>query len=124
MSAKTNVWLQLCKNMPTSVRVGSYDFIIVQWRHVAAIASERLGEFSSTELVIRVDFRYPPPVCVGVLLHELHHAIYWAYGLTDSDGEERMCVALGNAWLQIWRDNPELLSWIGQASTCKCAVYE
>lgn len=53
---------------------------------------------------------------VDTLLHEITHAIWWAYGLEDDDKEERIVRTMGAAWAQIWRDNPHLLGWLNEAA--------
>jgi hypothetical protein len=102
---------------PQTLRIGPYDIKVINWDRLAASASERLGEFSSMELCIRVDFAsYSPLFSAGVLLHEINHALYWHYGVDDKDGEERICGMMANGWLQVWRDNPSLLKWIAWAT--------
>lgn len=52
---------------------------------------------------------------VDTVLHEVTHAIYWAYVIEDKDEEERIVTTMARAWTQVWRDNPDLLGWLGLA---------
>ena len=98
-----------------SVRVGCYDFRIEKWDSHAANASRRYGEFSSIEQVIRIDRNLISRIkAVDTFLHEVSHAIYWTYGIDDSDKEERVCGTLGIAWTQVYRDNRWLPFWIAE----------
>ncbi len=49
---------------------------------------------------------------VDTLLHEIFHAIFFTYGIQEDDDEERTVAALGTAWVQVLRDNPELRKYI------------
>jgi hypothetical protein len=54
-------------------------------------------------------------VIVDTVLHEINHAIFWAYLLRDNDDEERTVATIATGWTQVFRDNPALLAWIGSA---------
>lgn len=103
-------WLE---TLPKSVRVLHCDFAIVVESAAWAAANRRYGECSTVELTIRIDGSNPFPwKVVDTVLHEITHAIWWAYGLEDGDVEERVAGTFGRAWTQIWRDNPDLLAWL------------
>lgn len=105
--------------MPASVRVGAADIALIQWPPISATASTRWGEFSSMEHVIRIQMNMPTPQrAVEVLLHEVLHAIWWAYGINDHRGKEEPTVlALGHALAVLWRDNPGLGAWVAEWSS-------
>jgi hypothetical protein len=108
---------RLMRDLPRSLRIAGYDITIEEWNHHAAQASSRYGEFSSIEQTIRVSDKIVNlPKRVDTVLHEIHHAIWWAYGIHDRDNQERIVSVLGTAWMQIWRDNPALVEWLS-AST-------
>lgn len=108
--------------LPSSIRIAAFDVSIHAWNHLTATAVERFGEWSSIECCIRVDTAVNPLKVVDTLLHEINHGIYWAYGIEDGDKEERVVATMATAWLQIYRDNPKLLSWISDiVSTYKLA---
>lgn len=106
--------------LPKSVRVAHMDFEIVEWEVPAASASHRWGEFSIAEQAIRVqvqDRQFYEVVCT--LVHEIMHAICWAYEIrlgTKGDSEERMVGTMSVAWAQIYRDNPELIGFIASGN--------
>jgi hypothetical protein len=100
--------------LPSTVRVGPYDCAIEKWSHHQAAGARRWGEFSAIELTIRIQKDMPCPVkAVDTFLHELGHAIYWAYNIDDGDKEERIITTQATAYTQMYRDNPWLLAWIG-----------
>jgi len=95
------------------IRVHGFDFTIEKWDAHAAVGAGRWGEFSPGEQLIRVRLDMPTPhKAVDTVLHEISHAIYWAYGVDDADEEERIVETFGSAWMQIYRDNIWLLKWI------------
>jgi hypothetical protein len=101
--------------LPTSLRIGCFDIRVIEWTHRDASAVRRFGEFSCVEETIRVETgERSGPAVLSTLLHEINHVIYWAHNLTDEDKEERVVDTYANAWVQIYRDNPELLRLIGK----------
>ena len=100
--------------LPTSIRVAAFDFTVVNWNPMAAAGSRRYGEFSSMEGVIRVDPQAGDVKTCDTLLHEIGHAIWWAYNIQDDDKEERIVATTSTAWTQIFRDNPDLLRFIDE----------
>jgi hypothetical protein len=101
-------------DLPASIRVGGVDVAVIAWSMHSAVASRRWGEWSAMELVIRVQDQMPSAMrAIEVVLHEVLHAIWWAYSIPDKDIEEEAAVSqLGAAWAALWRDNPALLSWV------------
>lgn len=95
-----------------SLRVAAFDVRIRVYDRLAAIGDQRYGSFSGVEQLITVDLAVRPQKVLDTLLHEISHAIFWAYGIEDADKEERIVSALGTAWAQVYRDNPGLLPWI------------
>jgi hypothetical protein len=106
----------LVKSLPSSIRVGPYDFRLVQWGSLESHADRYWGQCSLEELTIRISVESPSPVrVVDTLLHEISHAIWWVHGVEESDKQERVVSAFGTAWMGIYRDNPWLLSWLKRA---------
>jgi hypothetical protein len=99
-------------DVPEKIRIGGYDFAVEEWNPAAAQASRKYGEFSSHELTIRLDTTVHSQKIFDTFFHEINHAIFWVYVIHDDDKEERICDVLSSAWLQIYRDNPELLKFI------------
>ena len=99
--------------MPTYVKVACYDVKIIEWDRATSESVESYGEFNERDLIIRVDMSSQNKVAkVDTLIHEINHAIYFAYGLLDKDKEERIVSIFATAWTQILRDNPVLFKWI------------
>lgn len=102
-------------NLPKSLRIGPLDWRIERWAPIAATASKRYGECSHLEQVIRVDSAIVSQHKVAdTLLHEISHAIYVQYGIMDDDKEERIVGTFSTGWLQVYRDNPSLLTWLSR----------
>jgi hypothetical protein len=100
-------------NRPTSLRIGAFDIAIETMTPVQVQVANGHGSFSSAELMIRVEETAASPAsAVDTLLHEIGHAIWFAYLLEDTDKEERTVATMATAWTQIYRDNPELVAWI------------
>mgnify|MGYP001609000495 CR=1 FL=1 len=99
--------------LPAKIKVGGLDFRVEAWAQPSARGSQRFGEFSAAEELIRVQVADRSPMFVlEVLLHEIVHAIWWVGGLRNGDDEERCAQVMGPAWAQIFRDNPELVAFI------------
>lgn len=103
------------ETLPEIIRIGPFDIHIIRWPQVSATATMRWGEFSASEQVIRIDCEMVTPFkAVNTLLHEIGHAISWAYEIKDEDKEERRVSVMATAWTQVYRDNRWLLKWIYQ----------
>lgn len=106
---------QLIKAMPKSVRVGPYDFALRSMSDMQARGIDAFGTFSQAEGCITIcDALTSEQLAVDTMLHEISHAIYWAYHIRDTDGEERTVSIMGTAWMQVFRDNPAILEWIAK----------
>ncbi|WP_109076266.1 MULTISPECIES: hypothetical protein [unclassified Azospirillum] len=102
--------------LPASIRVGPFDFEILKMDPMRASAERKFGFFSAVEQQIAIQADMATPFkAADTLIHEINHAIFWAYGIEDADAEERTVSALATAWVQVYRDNPWLLEWIGAA---------
>jgi hypothetical protein len=101
--------------LPKKVKVAGYDFGIVDWQPMKAEAADRYGECSAQELVIRIRTDKHISHTTNTFLHEITHAIYWAYGIRDEDKEERIVEMIGNGWAQVFRDNPDVLRFLSES---------
>lgn len=95
---------------PKKVKVAGFDIDLVDLK--PHVGRGTFGEFSSLENVIRVDFSVNRIHMIDTLLHEIGHAIYWTYGIHDTDEEERVVGVFATGWTQVYRDNPDLLEFI------------
>jgi len=106
----------ILEKLPSVVRVAGYDIRIELMSHHQAAGLQRWGEFSSIEQTIRIQREMPSRFkAVDTMLHEINHAIYWAYGIDDEDKEERIVSTFGTAQMTLFRDNPWLTKWIAEA---------
>ncbi len=101
--------------LPDKIKVAGYDMKVVEWCPHAAGATQKYGEFSSHEMTIRVDTSSVIQRTLDILLHEIYHAIFWAYGIENEDKEERIVNIFSTAMNQIYRDNPDLLRFINES---------
>lgn len=98
--------------LPESLRVGAFDFKIVEFTPMGAASARRYGEFSAMEGLIRIDPQAGRIKTLDTLLHELLHAIYWTWNIHDTDDEERTVASMSTGLTQVIRDNPDLLRFI------------
>ena len=99
--------------LPASIRVGAFDIAIVKWPGRAALEVNAFGDFSRYEQRIRISDDIATVFKeVDTFIHELGHAIFWAYGIEDEDKEERIVSIQTTAWTQIYRDNPWFMTWV------------
>lgn len=97
---------------PTKIRVACFDIAIDVWESKEATALARFGQFSALEQAIKLDGGMNKVKTIDTLIHEINHAIYWAYGIEDEDKEERIVGTFATALTQVFRDNPDLLDFI------------
>ena len=96
----------------TEVKIAGFIFKVKKMARKANRVEGRMGFFSSTSGEISICTDYPDDQNVDSLLHEIGHAIWWAYNIEESDPEERVVRTQATAWTQVFRDNPQLLPWI------------
>ena len=118
MMSERDLALALVQKLPASIRVGAYDFTIEKAHALRAMASRRWGEFSATEMYISIQQDMPTRIkAADTVLHEISHAIWWAFGVEDEDKEERTVNLTASGWACVYRDNPWLLDWLKEAVT-------
>lgn len=108
------------KGLPTSVRVGPYDIRIEEMdAYQSSLYEGAVGQYADVISLIHIntDVRLGPHYILDTLIHEINHVVFKVYGIEDEDNEERTVQQMATAWVQIYRDNPMLLSFI--KSTCK-----
>lgn len=107
---------KLVERLPKNIRVGAFDVAIDKWDASQSASSQRYGEFSSIEQRVSIQLDMSTRhKAVDTFLHEITHAIFWAYGIEDEDKEERITGVLSTGWTAFYRDNPWLLDWIKSA---------
>ena len=104
---------QAIEALPAKLRVGLFDFRIEKFSAQRAMGKDCFGEFSSCEGYVALQLDMPSSVkAADTMLHEIGHAIYATYALTEDDKEERVVGAFATAWAQVFRDNSWLLPWL------------
>lgn len=112
---------QLVMRLPDRVRIGPYDFFVEKWDAVSAAENQRYGECSSMAQTIRIQLNFATRwKAVDTFMHELTHAVLWAYGpFGEKDDEElkeeTMAGVMGTAMVGFFRDNPWFTKWIEDA---------
>jgi hypothetical protein len=101
-------------DLPSSLKIGAFTISILgQDRDSDA---EDYGSFSHRNQAIHLSGQFANEQLRAVtLLHEIHHAIWWAQNIKPRDGEERIVDSLSSGFAQVWRDNPELIAYLGAA---------
>lgn len=100
--------------MPKKVKIGVFDFAIEDWHPRTAAHKRAYGECETANLVIRIDQSYDQRKVADSLLHEILHAVFWAWGVEDGDKEERLVNTLSTAICTVWRDNPDVIAWLNE----------
>jgi hypothetical protein len=99
--------------LPAGVKIGAYDYTVLEWDHREARAAGRAGETDRMNKIIRVDMSFDERTA-ETLLHEVIHAAWYEWGLRKGDDEERCVEVLGFALATVARDNPDLFPWISK----------
>ena len=91
------------------IRVGAIDVNVYRM----PLEDDTFGDFSYINTRIRIDDRLEGATLVDTVLHEINHVI-WAVGQlkTKMQKEERAVAVMATYWTQIFRDNPQLITWI------------
>lgn len=101
--------------LPLFMRVGPFDFCITKWTPAQAQGAQRFGECSPCEQEIRIQSNMTSsPKAADTFLHETLHALYWVADLGDGEKEEHVVGHLSSGLVQLYRDNPWLLTWLAQ----------
>lgn len=100
-------------DLPKKVKVGPHIYKIEEWETKAAVSSEKMGECSHIEHIIRVTTAYPSHTA-NTLLHEIMHACCEIWNVESDDNEERHVTALTNALQSVWKENPEVIAFLNQ----------
>lgn len=102
--------------LPGFMRIGPYDMTLAPMSGLHTYARRSVGQFSARELRISYAAEAPSKIdALDTLLHEINHAIFFAYRIYDEDKEERTVGTFATGWTQVYRDNPWLIDWIREA---------
>ena len=103
------------KKMPRTLRIGPLDWTVRLMTGAEQMGGGNIGLCEPSHQRLNVQ-ENPASThsAVDTLLHEISHAIFWVFHVRGGDSEERIVSAMGTAWTQIYRDNPDLLDWIAE----------
>lgn len=101
-------------NAPTRLKILHLDFA-VEWIDAKHAAIDSNFGFTHTDhLVVSVCKDEPAERQVEIMMHELAHVIWWLWGLGKKSKEEEIVTAIGRGYASIFRDNPDLVAWLGE----------
>lgn len=102
------------KPPPKSLRIGHLTYRVIPLpppeRKICS------GYCDTARQLIAIDFSRPVDRQLEILLHEIGHALWDAYGLPPREYEERAVATLAVGWAQLYQVNPALLRWISAAA--------
>lgn len=107
---------------PSRVKIGAHWYKI-EWVPFAAIEGRYVGLCFHQAKKIRVAAEQPKRQLAQTLLHEIMHAIYYEWGLTNSEmeaedyqagmlSEENVVNGISLGLTTVFADNPNLLAWV------------
>lgn len=97
--------------LPKTVKVGLHTYTVSEAENIERKedGAYLFGHISHEEQTIDIRMALQPDMKKVALLHEIIHGVLFQTGhFLDGTDEERICVALSHALVQILRDNPEL----------------
>ncbi|WP_298962263.1 hypothetical protein [uncultured Methylobacterium sp.] len=100
---------------PSSVRVGPFVYSIRDMTEIEFHRDNLIGFCDKKDLEIAIWPDMHRQKQAEVLFHEIFHACWNAGGLDgthDRPDEEKVVVAFGLQFLQVVRDNPDVLAWV------------
>lgn len=103
--------------LPKSVKISGFDIELIMIGTAEADERAIYGLFSSKESNIRIYHNGNKWKTLDTVIHELLHAVFWAYNIHDDDKEERTVSTVSVGLTQVFRDNPELVKWVSLVAT-------
>lgn len=99
---------------PSSVRVAWRDYSIVYMDSRKSGAVSFYGEADHQMTEIQIGSTFGSRLAASVLLHEIMHCICKTWAIPTPDDEEAIVTAFQHGLSTVWRDNPEVMAWIGK----------
>lgn len=103
-------WLQ---KMPRKLRIGAFTFTVELYEPVNLDPGHEFGyvDFGTKTIRLRHDVGFEQ--LANTFIHEVLHAIHWAYGLMGFEdvSEENYTVIGANGLCQFFTDNPTACEW-------------
>ena len=95
--------------LPDRVRVGYRSYALHAWTMQDKERKEQWGECDTNRGEIYVCTEVEPLQKLDILLHELLHAVWSEYNLSEKPDEETAVNILSTGLTQVLYDNPELV---------------
>jgi hypothetical protein len=105
---------QIDDDMPTSVKVGWRDYKIETMSRGESVCRNRTGEILQVDERIRISDGVSRRHQSETLLHEIMHAVYWLWNVSEKMDEEPIVLSLAGGLATVWRDNPAVMEWIAR----------
>lgn len=102
------------KPPPTSVQVADLVYSIKPFPLNSTESAELYGVCDNQASVIHYAKNQTDDRMQNTVLHETFHACWNRAGLKDKDKEERIVTCMANVFIQVIRENPELMDWLGE----------
>ena len=113
METREKLALRALKELPATMRIGPYTTQIEIGGTMEATGFH--GTYDECRNVLMMSCNQPSvQQAVDTLIHEITHGIYRVACLQAGDDEERVVSVLATGWLQVYKDNPWLIKWIGK----------
>lgn len=99
-------------NLPTSVKVGAWNYQIELWDTNEAIGQAASAECSTMAKIIHIRESDTRKRAAQNLLHEILHAVYYEWNMSAGDAQERVVSTMADGLAAVWHDNPGVMRWI------------
>ncbi len=113
--SKTDQIAAAINRLPSSLKIGAFDYSVVTMTESEGAGRRVFGEFRPMESEIAICLNSPSlPKLVDTVMHEVLHAVWWHAAL-DRPNEEEGVLHVARTLTMVFRDNPELLRWLQEA---------
>jgi hypothetical protein len=101
------------QNMPRTVRLGPFDYEILDWARGDAECGPLIGNIDYIDHKIRIMMGMNELKTAEVMIHEFIHGLFHAFGPKEDPEfnkmHERLTECLGIGLTQFFRDNPKMI---------------
>jgi hypothetical protein len=107
-----------------NLKIGHYECPVLPFDPGKAIEADQNGLYDTTNKTIHIDSALTPVHQAEILLHEIIHAAWDAYGWVEPMTEENCCSMLSKALAAILQANPNLAPTLMLALLNKKAIVK
>lgn len=98
-------------NMPTQLRIGSYDYQVVVMNPNDPDNTRLFGDMSAAMQRIRIAPGMTPKRLANTFMHEVLHAVNEYFGIDDQSTEEQGVTQGANGLCLFFQNNPAACQW-------------